>query len=317
MKRVLAFLLVIIMIFGLAACGGNKGPVYDGPELLRYPQIDLGENLPSFVLGGEYYKEEITEEQAASGLVDSYTALSTKVESLNIYRVPNNHASIMDRMTYEEGLYGYQDQQLIFAEFDTLIEPNDYHYGYYMAYVDGAEGENPYYLRNYIFLDGDDFVKAEFKVPAFQYTLEEKDINIGIWLPYAMTDAEITDEELEAGIVLDRFADDEYYSTFTAKTWAASGAALETALLQLRQQYDVRVEYSYDYPISDTESQKCVYLKYYETIDNVVYMHESVLTIANDTFVEFAFKAPADEATGLQQQMSTVPMMWSMDKVEK
>ena len=45
----------------------------------------------------------------------------------------------------------------------------------------GTETSDPHYLINYIFLDGDEFVKAVFIVPAFAVQLEE--FGIQFWIP--------------------------------------------------------------------------------------------------------------------------------------
>ena len=319
MKKVLAALLALAMILSFAACGnkdqGNGEPVWDGPELVRNPQIDLGENLPSFVMTGEYCKEEISEEQAAEGLIEYYTALNPKVNSLCVYRVPNNHASIMNRMEYEEYYYHYEEQQLTFAEFDALVEPNDYHYGYYVALEEGTEESDPNYLINYIFLDGEDFVKVVFVVPAYAVQFEE--LGIQFWVPYEMDQVEETEAEIENGILCKFECDsDKEFANTSAYVWDATGKDLSGLIPWYGERYDVTVQYFYDYPVSESQIQKCLYLKFFETVDGVRYMDESFVTIIDGTALEINFKAPEEEALGLKQQMSVAPMMWSIEPIK-
>ena len=316
MKKFISVVLALVMLLSFAACGDkntNEDPLPVDPDALINPQIDLGENLPSFVLTGEYHKDEVTEEQAKEGIIESYTATSEKLESLTVYRVPSNNASIMDRMTYEEWLNGYEPQELMFAEFDTLIEPNDYHYGYYIAYEDGEGGSDPYYLRNYIFLDGDEFVKATFKVPACN--VEIVDYNIVTWIPYGLEQIYVTDEEREDN-VLCAFGDNENYADFKIRAWDNEGKALKDALPGIEEKHDVRAEYFYDYPLANGNKQSCVYLKYYDEVEGVSYMTESVFTLVKDRYIELSFTSPAEEKDGLKKQMSAIAMMWSIDQIK-
>ncbi len=316
MKKLISLALAIVMLFSFAACedkNTNEDVIPVDPNAVVNPQIDLGEDLPSFVLTGEYHKDDVAENQAKEGLVESYTAISEKLESLCVYRVPSNNASIMDRMTYEEYLYGYEEQELMFAEFDTLIEPNDYHYGYYIAYEDGENGENPYYLRNYIFLDGNEFVKATFKVPACEVAVVE--YNVVTWIPFGLEQLYVTDEQKEDNVLV-AFGENEDYSDFIIRGWNTEGKDLNAGVKEISAKHDVKVQNFYDYPLANGKSQSCVYLKYYDTVEDVEYMSESILTISKDKYIELCFTAPSNEETGLKKQMSSIPMMWSIDSIK-
>ena len=313
MKKVLAVLLAFAMILSFAACGNKEEEVEPTPEnVVSNPQINLGENLPSFVLAGDYSKEELTEEQTAAGITEYYKALSDKASSLCVYRVPFNNATIMGRMSYEEYLYHYEEQQLLFAEFDTLIEPNDYHYGYYMSLREGENGEDPCYLQEYIFLDGEEFVKAEFIIPAYSVQLNE--YGVQYWLPFEMERQELTDEDRDLGCLC-KFSCEEELADTGVYRWDATGD-LSTEAKKFSELYDVRAEYYYDYPSADGKTQKCVYMVYYETVDGVQYKDESIVTIVDGKVIEFNFMYPADEATGLKKEISAAPMIWSIEPIE-
>ena len=314
MKRVLAVIMALSMIVTFAACGSkNNEPVWEGPELVRNPQIDLGDNLPSFVLTGEYQKDEMTEALAAEGVVVSYTALSPKVESLCVYNIPANGGTIMDRMNAENELYGLEEQQLYFQEFDTLIEPNDYHYGYYMAYREAADG-TPIYTKNYIFLDGGNFVKVEFKIPAYEVGFEE--LRVKMALPYGMDESDIPEEVNEDGAAIACFTGekDDNYAQVTAYALPTEGKDLKSRLKFFEDQYEVKVQYFYSYPISGKE-QECVYIVFLGQQDGVDYQYESILTIIDDNYVEFCYGTEYEEGKITAQQMSVAPMMWGIDAI--
>ena len=314
MKRVLAAILAIMMVLSMAGCGAkNNEPVYDGPELVRNPQIDLGENLPFFVLTGEYMKDEITEAMTSEGVVESYTALSPKVESLCIYKIPANGGTIMDRMNAESELYSLDEQQLYFQELDTLIEPNDYHYGYYMAYREAEDG-TPFYAKNYIFLDGSDYVKIEFKVPAYEVSFDE--LNVKLNIPYGMSETEIPEELDLLGNSVCCFMGEEEdnYPDIAAYAWAAEGKDIKAALKWYEDTFEVKVQYFYNVTLADGNKQDCVYLVYYNEVDGVKYEYETILTVVSDTYVQFTFRTEFVEDVITVQQMSVAPIMWSIDK---
>ena len=174
MRKTILLLICSFVALSITSCNSQEPiketeeqpEVYDdevlvdtNPIILDSFEYALGDNLPILSLDAKAIEYKLTEDDKNNELEASYEIIGKDL-SINILRYKRDGHTIQEAIDAQIETY-YPEQGLVGYVFDTWQNDFKCNYGYYMAY-DTVTYEEPYYVQTFIFIDGDEFVEADY-----------------------------------------------------------------------------------------------------------------------------------------------------------
>lgn len=168
MKKIVCFVLCMLLVGGLVGCQSESSSSISKNEDDGHYHIPLGEGLPDYLSDLKVQIGEIDEELASQGVTNVY--YFTDDSYLYIFNKENTSKLSVEELANAERDDKYSDY---WTECTEVVDWNDgdgYHYGYFATY-DDTQPDKGFFVQHLFFEQEDRYTEAEFHIPAIRMPL--------------------------------------------------------------------------------------------------------------------------------------------------
>ena len=332
-ERIIAFLLAVMMVFSLIACGApaesaetvSSEGTSSGDEILtNYEVVIDSDKVPNIILDGDYKRGSLPTEDDTFETLGYYLSVSDpNMLAVGFYKYPNNGQTLMEvaQATIAYDVQEEQAKELHPIEYKGWQNPSDgYEYVYYMYYEPEYYGE-PMYVQAFLFEDGADVYEINFIIKTQKIEIEGTDLSIR--LPAHMQeDTEPSQQQIDEGFVFSYLNNAKLipeFSCLDVYVFDANGSTIEDVEKYCKENYEACEGGLYDLPQEDGSTVKCCYLEFMDSDeDGTYYNEEYIAPLPDGRFIGFDFwqteRAEDDEPElAFYMKVSSFAFIWSVE----
>ena len=312
MKKLIAIILCVTMVFGFAACGKkeNTADVPEVPEVVDNPGIQLTDNLPIVSLFGKYEASNI---ETAKGW-DILYALNglDNADYLGVaVFCKEDKGDSLKAVAEKEAKARYEEQELVVAEGDSLFSKSNVPYSYFVSF-EGEKYDVPAYAKHYFVADAGEVFELEFFIETEVKLIA--DGKIGGCFPLDFKTAE--SYELKADGPKERYTSvNGDFANLDVYTDDADGLTMDQLVKGLKEDYKPDYIEEYTVELANGTKQDCVYFNFHSHNDGKAYVNYSIMTMVDGKLICLNFWQFEEDANPITS--ASIPaFMWSFDKAE-
>jgi len=283
MKKFIALLLAVCMIFSFAACGKEKEEAKAAAETVSNPGIQFTERLPILGLAGTYEAFTAKAEAKKELLYSLKGQSGSEFLAFVGFTWQNEGITLLEYAKKDIEKY-YKDQNISPVENDSFYQKGDYNYVYFTAF-DTASFEEPSYVQVFYFQDGYFVYEAKFFRRVSEVTIEGSEITG--YLPDTAKQAE--SYELKADGPFARYLFNSEFANLDVYIDDAKDITIDDVISEYQKSFKAEKLNSFEIEREGKEPLKCCSFDFCKTIDGIAKTNSSYVILADKKLVILNF----------------------------